>query len=71
MPKFTRRSYVQDLPFDIMLGIANRIKANLEAEGYPKEEIKFYIHDALNSRMCDLDYLINVSYWLDKANGVK
>ena len=66
---YTRASYVSQLPKKTRDGIRNALNRNMAKIGIPPKSRR--IDAAMNSRIGDLDEIINVDYWLKKANGRK
>ena len=66
---YTRASYVSQLPKKTRDGIRNALNRNMAKMGIPPRSRR--IDAAMNSRIGDLDEIINVDYWLKKANGRK
>lgn len=70
MAKYTRTEYVGRFPIDIQTGIKNAIGRKLRTFGMTGNELRTNVMRAMNSRLSDLDELIDVDYWLDKANSM-
>lgn len=70
MAKFSKTEYVTKFPSNIQTGIRNAIRRKLRSYGMRASELDMHVRDAMNSRLSDLDELIDVDYWLDKANSM-
>ena len=66
--KYDMRTYVDQFPKKIQEGIRNAVIRNLRKDEVPEREIKKALPRAMTSRIGDLDEIINVKYWLNKAN---
>ena len=64
---YTRATYVSQLPKKVRDGIRNAINRNMAKMGIPPRARR--IDAAMDSRIGDLDEIIDVDYWLKKANG--
>lgn len=69
MAKYTRTEYVARFPSNIQTGIRDAIRRKLRSYGMRASELDMHVRNAMNSRLSDLDELIDVDYWLDKANS--
>jgi len=69
MGKYNQRTYVNQLPKNIQKGIRDAIIRNERKYGVPESAIRRNLPGAMNSRLGDLEEIINVRYWVDKANG--
>lgn len=69
--KYTKYDYVQTFPKTVREGIRNALARKLREEFsyYPLGERRELIETGMDGRLVDLKDLINVQYWLDKANG--
>lgn len=72
MARYTRTDYVCQFPGPIQKGIRTAVQNALRKQGYLSAATrKEAVEDAMDSRLNDLKDIINVQYWLDKANGKK
>lgn len=69
MSKYTITEYVSRFPSNVQTGIKNAVTRKLRSFGMTGGELKTNVSRAMNSRLSDLDELIDVYYWLDKANS--
>lgn len=71
--RYGRTDYVATLPRKVQTGIRNALARRLREDFpyYPPGERRELIEDGMDGRLSDLKGLINVDYWLAKANGKK
>ena len=68
MTYYTPATYVFLFPYDIRMGIQRAIRRKLRDRGYRNKRLDDHVANAMNSRIGDLDEMIDVNYWLKKAN---
>ena len=61
-------NYVIQFPPDIQHGIERALRRKLNSLGYKGKHLDEQVQLGMNSRLYGLDYLINVDYWVKKAN---
>lgn len=68
MGKYTQFNYISQFPTEIRTGIRNAVTRKLNATGLPKKAVNEAVRTAMDSKLIDLEEIISVSYWLNKAN---
>lgn len=72
MAKYSRSSYIATFPAGVQKGIRTAVQNALRKQDYLSPAArKMAVEDAMDSKLADLKDLINIQYWLDKANGRK
>lgn len=72
MAKYDKYMYVAQFPGPIQKGIRAAVQNRLRKEGYLSQAArKMAVEDAMDSKLVNLKDVINIQYWLDKANGRK
>ena len=68
--RYKLTDYVDSMPKKIQTGIKGAVERSLRTKyGLKGAELKFAVEDAMTGRLSSLNDVINVRYWLDKANG--
>lgn len=70
MAKYDKYMYVAQFPGPIQKGIRAAVQNRLRKDGYlSAAERKEATERAMCSKLVNLKGVINIQYWLDKANG--